>query len=86
MSVTFREPGVVGAGVSLQCNPEKDATMRKSESSEPAFLPAIDIAATRERDMQSIVHALSALAEVAQNLKDVPLRRPRAEDLMGLDG
>ena len=56
--------------------------MRKSESSERAFLPAADIAAARERDMQEIVQALSALADVARSLKKVPLRFPKAEDLM----
>lgn len=59
--------------------------MQKSETSERAFLPAADVAAARQRDMQKIVRALSALAEVAQGLKRVPLRFPKAEDLMRLE-
>ncbi len=59
--------------------------MQKSESSDRVFFPAADVAAARERDMQKIVRALSALAEVAQNLKRVPLRFPKAEDLMRLE-
>ena len=66
----------------MQSNPEKDAVMRKSESSERICLPAADDVAARERDMQDIVGALSALAEAAQTLKNIPLRSPSAEDLM----
>lgn len=56
--------------------------MRTSESSGRAVLPAGNVA-TRERDMEKIVRALSALAEAARMLKNVPLRFPRAEDLLG---
>ncbi|WP_411033788.1 hypothetical protein [Shinella sp. BYT-45] len=59
--------------------------MQKSESSERAFLPVESIAAARQRDMEKIVRALSALAEVARSLKNVPLRSPKAEDLLGLE-
>lgn len=56
--------------------------MRKSQSSERVCLPAAEDAAARERDMQDILDALSALAEAAQTLRNTPLRSPSVEDLM----
>ena len=56
--------------------------MRKSESSDRAPSPAGNIIA-REREMEKLVRALTALAEAARALKNVPLRFPRAEELLG---